>query len=184
MWPSIHSAVAALSRDLRAKHLLRTFRTDLVWNSWRRSPLAKKEEVSVDSRSSVHDHATTCTMVARESSCGPRLGVRDRFREAVNRLLKRRGKVWAIAFTAAISFDTARCIVSFVRFFNFKKHGVVAAELPCVDAYSSRFFLSTVGEKPMSFVRPPGQACAEAWLPCQGWKQQRLLRYETGGRVK
>jgi hypothetical protein len=101
-------------------------------------------------------------------------GLAIRLARAINRALRRCGRVWADRYHAR-ALSTPRAVRHALVYvlMNFKKHGVVGAELdPCSSASWFAGFQQPP-EIPRNGPRPI--ATARTWLACVGWRRHGLI---------
>lgn len=100
-------------------------------------------------------------------------GLAIRIAKAVNRLLGRRGKVWADRYHARILRTPREVRNAFVYVLqNFRRHGVVARGL---DPYSSARWFTGWRIPTRQTVEPAPVAQARTWLARVGWSRLGLL---------
>jgi REP element-mobilizing transposase RayT len=112
-------------------------------------------------------------------------GLEIRMARAINRLLTRRGRVWADRYHATIlrtPRQTRFCLVYVLG--NFRHHGGERTSPKCIDVWSSSYWFVGYRERaeiPEPPVDPPPVVAPRSWLLSEGWTRAGGLISVTEG---
>jgi REP element-mobilizing transposase RayT len=182
-----HAASHPVHVTLRAKHVIRSFRRQLVWNLVRRiltnqRKKAYRHAFRILHFTVQHDHLHL-VVEGSELRAGV-AGFEIAFARRLNAILQRRGPVWDSRYHRRDlkTPGDVRGVLRYV-FFNMKKHRIIDADVEAVDPFSSAFLFDG-WKNPLVFVEtePWPKPKPRTWLLACGWRRLGLLRYDE--RVK
>lgn len=178
----VHNGRHPVHVTLRAKHVLPSFRCELIFELVRIVLLnQRRKKYAADFRIlqlSIQDDHLHLVVEAEESALRSGIsGFEIAFARRLNALVGRSGSVWDSRYHRR-DLKTPKAVRTALRYvlLNAKKHGHIDADMPAFDVYSTAFAFDgwTVTIRWL-WNRPWPRVRAKTWLLRVGWRRHGLI---------